>query len=193
MGYNVFMERLKVLLGIEDPIKKRALFVGILTDEIKKRGGKEPILVGGIALEIYTQGSYTTGDIDIKAPKDVLDGILKEWGFTKTGRIWFNEELDIYIDWLGSNLNEGTEAEERVNTILIGNGFEIKVISFEDLIIDRLNAVKWWNDQDSLMWARVLIKVKSAAGEDIDIGYLKKRAEMENINDTLELLFKELT
>lgn len=92
------MERLKELTGIEDPVKRRTLIVGILTDEIKKRGGREPMVVGGLALETYTQGSYTIGDIDIKAPKEILETILKEWQFIKKGRVWFNEDMDIYID-----------------------------------------------------------------------------------------------
>ncbi|GAB4423948.1 MAG: hypothetical protein OHK0032_18750 [Thermodesulfovibrionales bacterium] len=148
-------------------------------------------MVGGLALEIYTQGSYTTGDIDLKAPKALLEEILTEWGFTKKGRVWFNEDMDIYIDWLGSNLDEGREAEERINTIIVGDGLDIRVISIEDLIIDRLNAVKWWADQDSLMWARVLIEIKRTIGEPLDINYLRKRAVQEGIEAILEKLFKE--
>jgi hypothetical protein len=185
------MERLKKLTYIEDPVKRRALFIGILTDEIKKRGGRGPIIVGGIALEIYTQGSYTTGDIDIKASKEILETILREWQFIKKGRVWFNEELDIYIDWLGARLDEGKEAEERVNSVIVGDGFEIKVISIEDLIIDRLNACKWWKDEDSLMWAKVLLKVKIVMGESIDKEYLRKRASEEKIEELLEQLLKE--
>jgi len=41
------------LSTIEDPIKRRTLFVGLLTQEIKRRGGKEPIVVAGLSLEIY--------------------------------------------------------------------------------------------------------------------------------------------
>ncbi len=184
------MNLIERLSRIEDPVKRRTLFVGLLTKEIKKRGGKEPIVVGGLSLEIYTQGSYTTGDIDIKAQKDVLEAVLKEWGFIKKGRIWFNEDFDIYIDWLGSNLDEGLQAEQRVNTIIVGEDLEIKVISIEDLIIDRLNAAKFWNDEDSLIWAKVLVKVKEATGEPIDIEYLKERALKEGTAELLEGILK---
>lgn len=40
-------------------------------------------MVGEIALEIYTQGSYTTGGIDIKAPRKILENVLEEWNFIK--------------------------------------------------------------------------------------------------------------
>jgi len=185
------MDLFERLSKVEDPVKRRALFIGLLSEEFKKRGEREPIIVGGLSLEIYTQGSYTTGDIDIKAPKDTLEKILRDWGFVKRGRAWLNESLDIYIDWQGSNLDEGASAEERVNTIIVGDGLEIKVISIEDLIIDRLSAVKFWKDEDSLIWAKVLIKIKEATGEGLDIFYIKKRAEEEKIEDLLESLLRE--
>ncbi len=178
------------LSKVEDPVKRRALFIGILTREMKKRGGNEPVVVGGFSVELYTQGSYTTGDIDIKAQKDILEELLQEWGFIKKGRVWFNEELDIYIDWLGSSLDEGPQAEQRLNTVIVGEDLEIKVISIEDLIIDRLNAARFWKDEDSLMWAKVLIKVKEATGEPLDIEYLKERALKEGTGDLLEELLK---
>jgi hypothetical protein len=179
------MKDIKKLLEIEDPVKRRVMFIAIFSREVVNRGGKPPIIVGGEAVEIYTQGSYTTGDIDIKSPFDLTEAILKEWRFTKAGRVWFNKELDIYIDWLGSSLEEGDEAEKRVNTIKITKELEIKVISIEDLVIDRLNASKWWGDSDSLMWAKVLINIKRAI-DKVDEDYLMKRAEAEDLKDVLE-------
>jgi len=181
---------MELLKNIEDPVKKRVMFIGLLSREMTRRGGRAPIVVGGEALEIYTQGSYTTGDIDIKSPKNLTEQILKEWGFKTRGRVWFNSDLDIYIDWLGEGLDEGPEAEERINIVSIDNGLEVKVISIEDLIIDRLNAFKWWNDQDSIMWARVLLEVKKRLGEEIDIKYLEKRAESEGIKEIVQDVLK---
>lgn len=176
---------MKKILSIEDPSKKRAMFIALLSSEVVRRGGKAPIVVGGEAVEIYTQGSYTTGDIDIKSPLEITKSVLKEWGFSKKGRTWFNEALDIYIDWLGASLDEGQEAEERVSTIWIARGLEIKVISIEDLVIDRLNAAKYWGDVDSLMWARALLDIKKRSGERIETKYLRRRAKKEGITDLL--------
>ncbi len=89
----------------------------------------------------------------------------------KKGRLWFNPDLDIYIDHLGEELDEGPEATKRTNTVVLDEDLTVRLISLEDLIIDRLNAAKWWKDTDGLMWAEVLVKVKDATGEPIDIQY----------------------
>jgi acyl carrier protein len=178
-------ELLKKILSIEDPSKRRAMFSALFSKEVVRRGGKPPIVVGGEAVELYTQGGYTTGDIDIKSPLEITKSVLKEWGFSKKGRTWFNQQLDIYIDWLGASLDEGQEAEDRVTTIRVAKGLEIRVISIEDLVIDRLNAAKYWGDVDSLMWARVLLGIKKEFGEKIELNYLKKRAKREGITDFL--------
>jgi len=167
------------LYKIEDPVKKRAVFVALLSAEILKQGGKPPVVVGGEAVEIYTQGSYTTGDIDILSEPEMTGAILKEWGFVKAGRLWLNKDLDIYIDWRGGGLEGGKEPE----TVKVGD-LEVRLISIEDLIIDRLNAAKWWGDADSLMWAKVLINMKRALG-GMDEDYLKARAKQEDIADVL--------
>ena len=121
--------KLRRLLQIEDPVRRRATFIAILSKEMQRRGEKAPVVVGGEAVELYTQGSYTTGDIDIKSPRVATESVLKEWGFSKKGRTWFNRALDIYVDWVGAAFDEGEEAENRVTTIKIARGLEIKVIS----------------------------------------------------------------
>jgi hypothetical protein len=179
------MKNLETLLSIEDPVKRKALFMALLSKEIVERGGKQPIIVGGEAVEIYTQGSYTTGDIDIKSPLEITEAVLKEWGFVKAGRPWLNKELDIYIDWLGSSLEEGEEAEKRAAIIKITEELDIRVISIEDLVIDRLGAFKWWGDTDSLMWAKVLVRVKKSI-DSIDETYIRERAKKADLLDILE-------
>jgi hypothetical protein len=180
------------LLQTDDPVKKRAYFIALLSEEITERGGQMPIVVGGEALELYTQGSYTTGDIDLKAPYTITEAVLREWGFTKRGRVWLNESYDLYIDLLGEKLEEGAEAEKRTEVIEIADGKTIRVLSIEDLIIDRLNAFKWWDDKDSKMWVKVLIEICRNMGRGLDTDYLKERALSDDLQDILKEIFQEL-
>lgn len=188
-------ELFSALKQINDPAKRRLVFTGILSKEIVASGGKKPIIVGGEAVEIYTQGSYTTGDIDIKTSPETMEEILKKWGFEKaegSRKIWFNEELDIYLDWQGVGLDEGPEAEKRVNSVRISEDTDVLIISFEDLITDRLCAAKFWKDTDSEMWARALLEIARETGK-IDIVYLQKRAEKENVSDLLNNILKNFS
>ena len=175
---------MKILSTIANESRRRALFIALLSGEMKRRGAECPIIVGGEAVELYTQGRYTTGDIDLKGRKEVLDAVLSEWGFIKEGRVWISKEYDLYVDWLGGSLDEGEEAEKRTNFIALDDENEIRVISFEDLIIDRLCAAKYWDDQDSRMWARILLEIVRRAGGP-DSRYLAARAEKEKVTDLL--------
>ncbi len=180
------MVTIENILSIQDPVKKRAYFISLISSEIKKLGGNPPIVVGDEALEIYTQGSHTTGDIDIKAPKELISRVLQNFNFKNVGRLWINEELDIYIDWLGDSLDEGKEAEDRLVEIELSEGLTLRVISIEDLIIDRLNAYKCWSDQDSRMWAEILLEIADSIDHSLDWEYLKKRSTEENLEEIFE-------
>ena len=57
----------------------------------------------------------------------------------------------------------------------------------EDLIVDRLCAAKYWDDSDSLMWAKILLEILMKTG-GADTGYLVRRAEQENVADLLSPL-----
>ena len=179
---------LETLSAIEDPVKRRAFFVALLSQRIVEQGAPMPIVVGGEALEIYTQGNYTTGDIDLKASYDEMATALIEMGFRKRGRAFYNEQLDIYVDWLGASLDEGDEAERRTVMVELDEGHCVRLLSIEDLIMDRLNAAKWWKDSDSRMWAGLLVKIKEETGGALDMDYLRRRAARDEVEDELEAL-----
>ena len=144
-------------MTIEDESRRRTLFIALLSGEMVRRRAERPIVVAGEAVELYTQGLYTTGDIDLKGRKETLEAILAEWDFVRQGRIWVSKEYGIYIDWLEGSLDEGDKAENKTNIIALDDEDEIRVVSLEDLIIYRLCAAKYWNDQDSLMWTKNLM------------------------------------
>ena len=171
---------LETLKNIEDHAKKRVAFIGILTNELKNNDKFPPVIVGGEALEIYTQGNYTTGDIDIitKESKKTLLNILKKWDFKELDRFIANEELDIYIDICGDIYDK-----KRTNIIKLNDNTAITLITVEDLIIDRFCSFKFWKIKEDFRWGLVLLYNYD---KKIDKKYLKERALEENISDILK-------
>lgn len=84
--------------------------VAAILTELMEPHGIKPIIVGGLAVEIYTRGQYTTQDIDLVLPRrDVANKILLQLGFTKEGRHWFHPEIDISIEIPGDALEDADE------------------------------------------------------------------------------------
>lgn len=132
---------------------------------------KKPVLVGGSAVEFYTRGTCKSIDIDLLADRDSLEKVLEKMGFSKIGRHWFYTK-DVGIEIVG----ESTEGR-RVNEIL-HEGKLIRILSIEDLIVDRLNACKHWKSQYDCEQTQVLVGVYS---DKLDREYLKKRMKEEDL------------
>jgi predicted nucleotidyltransferase len=110
----------------------------ILTALLEKHRIK-PIIVGGLAVEIYTRSEYTTADIDlILSRRDLANELLIELGFTKEGRHWYHEELLISIEIPGDMLQDADY--ERIIELQLPESRKVFVIGIEDIILDRLRA-----------------------------------------------------
>lgn len=169
-----------------DPLTKRLLFVGLLTRKLEPEGIR-PIIVGGQAVEFYTAGGYATKDIDLVSPGyEEIDRILEAWGFKKEGRHWFNEQLDISVEVPESVL----AGDENRLTVVEIDDLRVYVIGIEDIIVDRLNAFVHWKSSDDRIWAKEMMLLGK---EDIDWGYLKKRAAEEDILAAAEELEGEIS
>jgi len=138
--------------------------------------GVTPVIVGGLAVEIYTRGQYTTVDIDlVMQRRDLADEILGELGFIKEGRHWYNPELLVAIEIPGNNL-EGADSS-RVTKLRLQNGRYIYVIGIEDIILDRLRACIHWHSSSDCEWGLRMLKVHI---ESLDIEYIKNMAEADH-------------
>jgi len=103
-------------------------------------GGQEPILVGGAAVELYTDGAYTTGDLDmIGTVSAKVSAALVENGFRRAGRHWVYEKGQVFLEFPGAALQEG----ETATRLKVGR-YEVVTISPEDLIAERLAAWQYW-------------------------------------------------
>ena len=98
-----------------------------------------PILVGGAAVEVYTQGLYASGDIDYVLPtSDEVRSVMQGLGFKREGRLFIHPQFQLIIEFPSSFLEKGESYQE-----MEYRGVPVRIISLEDLMIDRLNAFKW--------------------------------------------------
>ena len=146
-----------------------------------------PVITGGQAVEFYTTGGYSTGDIDlICSNRDLPGDYLETAGFQKKGRYWHHSELDLFVEIPGSSLTQGEE--EHLNCVELEE-CRIYFIGQEDMILDRLNAYVHWKSDEDGRWAKELLALYQ---KDLDWNYLQKRALEEKTSQALEKLKNEI-
>ena len=162
----VFVNIEEILLLEEGPRRTAALVAwlqGLFEDE-----DETPVLVGGAAVELYTLGAYTTGDVDfVGSVTPFVAQILKESGFERHGRHWLHEPAQIFVEFPGSVL----DPDERASWIEVA-GHKVRIISAEDLLIDRLGSWEYW--QSSVDGVNALLLWRSQ-NENMDLERLENR------------------
>jgi hypothetical protein len=161
--------RLEALAGERDPARKRLVALGLVADRLRE-AGLEPVLVGGAAVEFYTAGGYTTGDIDLAlAHGPETDAAFADLGFRKQGRFWVREDLDLLFE---APAPAGLPGETAPRTMIEIDGLVVVILGIEDLLIDRLRAwIHGTSDEDG-RWARRLALLYS---DRLDWSYLRAK------------------
>jgi len=174
------LERIK---QTESPLKRQLLMVALITNLLKEKGKNAPVVIGGCALSYYSREVYFTADIDLAyADREGLDAVLKEIGFKKQGRYWINEELKMAIEVPASVL---IGEDSLLEIVELAEGLQCKIIGIEDLIIDRLNACKYWKSEIDCEMVELLIRRYI---KELDWLYLEKKATTPENNTLSELL-----
>ncbi len=138
-----------------------------------------PTLVGGGAVELYTGGAYTTGDLDFVGHVSTsARKALSQAGFVRLGKNWIHEAAKIFLEFPSSSLGE----DERKAILTVGP-FRILIVCPEDLLVDRLAAWKHWESPVDGVNSFLLYR---AQGDSLDEGHLAKRALTEDVVDALE-------
>ena len=176
----LFFVRFNEILSLpEGPPRTAAIAAwvqGLFSEE-----GQIPVLVGGAAVEILTGGAYTTGDLDFvgSVPTSVRRK-LKANGFKRTGRHWIHEPAEIFLEFPSEALGVEEEAVRRK-----AFGYEIVLVSVEDLLVDRLGAWAHWKSGVDGANAFLLFRI---CRDEIDHGRLVRRANQAGFKDALDSL-----
>ncbi|MBI4224616.1 MAG: hypothetical protein HY609_06740 [Deltaproteobacteria bacterium] len=171
-------EELKKAAREKDHAKRGIKIAAVLAKALRQID-QEPILVGGSAVEFYTEGKYATKDIDMLAPGGrELWNVMKQLGFERLGKDYTHEKFKIYVEFPGDVLGEGETSD-----ILDVNGMPLRIISVEDLIVNRLCQYKFWK----VLVEGVNVLLLLELGQ-VDKERLLVQAQKKDVVDALEAI-----
>lgn len=122
--------------------------------------GIDVVLVGGLAVEIYSENLYLTKDIDMvntnyKKPAQ-LHKAMAEIGFYKKGRVYINATTEITVEFPPGPLSVGDDFITKTTVTEVARG-SIPILRVEDVVKDRLAAFMHWKDGQSLVQAMAIL------------------------------------
>ncbi len=173
MDRSALRARVDGLADEPSSLTRRLTALGALTAWLAPFG-IEPILVGGTALEVYTEGGYSTADVDLALDRTPeVDAAFAGLGFERRGRYWVRTDLDLLFE---APAKGGLPGETSPRTELDVEGLKVVVLGVEDLLLDRLRAwVHWKSDEDG-RWSKRLV---SLYRERLDGAYLRAAVERD--------------
>ncbi len=173
---------LEIIRNTESPLKRQLLIVGLITKMLEQQGKDIPTVIGGCALSYYSREVYFTSDIDLSySDREALDKVLSGIGFERESRYWINYGLKIVIE-VPAGVLAGEESPAEI--VELGEDMRCRIIGIEDLVIDRLNACKYWKSEIDCEMVELLL---ARYWKEMDWPYLEKKAAMPENNSLSEL------
>jgi len=167
---------LEEVLRLENETERK-LAVAALIDDLVRDLGFRAIVIGGVAVEFWTHGAYSTGDIDLYLPHGpAVDDRLAALGLRREGRHWVNTEHDLFIEAPASF----PAATEEVAEVRLSTGRTALVLSAEDVLIYRLHEFVATGHRDVASQAVSLL-----TSPEMDRARLGRRADEEDLGDAL--------
>ncbi|QJR01870.1 hypothetical protein HH800_06430 [Sphingobium yanoikuyae] len=150
------------------------------------KGYRPPVLVGGGAVELYTQSAISTGDFDLVSSQQMaLESVMVDHGFVRPKgaglslRGWIHPDLKLGFEVVGSRLLDGFADQDFLQVIEIGEHGAVAVISAEDLIADRMGQYASGSADEMLGQAKALFKLS----QGLDRDYMERRIREETAQD----------
>lgn len=157
-----------------------------VSERMKARGFQAPILVGGAAVEFYSNSAIATGDFDIvTARQEEFEEELRAEGFIRPSgagvatRGWVHPDLGLGFEVVSSKLLDGMADRDRVVLVRIGEQGVAAFVSVEDIIADRMGQYASGAAPEMLAQARALYRLYSDADRD----YMTARIRYETAGD----------
>lgn len=164
------IEAALVIVQAEPDLNSKALLLAGLVSELFRERGFEPVIVGGSAIEFYTDGAYMSGDTDIcwagwptptqEQREEIMRQIpnIKSHGGAKSWSI-----CGLWVDLLGE-IDYRAKKEFAKFTTPIG---DVMLIPVEDALVGRVYAARKWvgyNEDDDVCAKKLMTTVLTGKG-----------------------------
>ena len=165
---------------------ERALKLSGLITTLFQRHGFPLVVVGGSAVEFYTEGGYMSGDIDfcrksLKAiPPRLMQEIISELGGRGVARSW--EVCDLCVDLLGVLENESVLPNRELETPY----GTVRIIPPELALVERILIAYCPPSSELLVTARKMM-VAAAGDPDFDWSEAERLAALPDFGVLEEL------
>ena len=183
------------IAGETDPTLKHLKLASLVTTVFRERG-IELVVVGGSAIEFYTEGAYVSGDLDLcvdSVPSKLTARVRQELMalfHAKGGpRSW--QVGGLYIDILSSFENLARTPMRRLQ----GPWGEVRISPVEELMVERVLISKYPQDfpparecAKKLVGAALLGEVET---DWTEVKRLAKNAAYKNWNDIKKLVYEQ--
>jgi hypothetical protein len=169
-------------LALENETERKLAVVAVV-DAVMQQIDFRAVVIGGLAVEFWTRGEYTTGDIDLYLPHGpaVLQ-LLGPLGFEREGRHYVLPGQEIFIEAPGPSFP--AESEE-VYEVTLPSGFAVPVLSPADVLIDRLHQFVSGGHREVASQALSLLHA-----EELDRRQLARRAKEDGLQAALRALLE---
>ncbi len=168
-------EELGKILAKASVRAERNLWLGAL---LGREASTKIVIVGGSAIEVYTNGKCVSADIDLVGERRSIIRTLEEWGFRHEGRLWSRAELKLWVDPVGKQY---TGDARRLREVSTPYG-SVHLASVEDLIAKRLIEIKVWPRVGTELFDQA-VALAAEYPEELDWDYLTGVAARDRAAD----------
>jgi hypothetical protein len=173
-----------LILAEQAPDQRLRIFTALLTSE-SGLGTDGLMVVGGSAIEIYTGGSYVSGDVDyVTDSRRSIANVLQGWKFRDEGKWFSKREWSLFVDIMETR-GTGSRRLTRVITTKVG---PFRIAAIEDLLIKRVREAVNWQDRQEAFDQAVLL---ARHADTVDWEYIRFYATKEEWLTQYEQLRRE--
>jgi predicted nucleotidyltransferase len=176
----------------QDKLDRQIYLAAAISLAFEKRG-IQAVLVGGVVVEYYTAGGYTTADIDMILPpleKHEIETVMEGLGFERFEdyRHWLHPHIPIPVEFPPGPLQIGHLLVQELNEIEIEE-VKLKILKVEDILLDRLIMAQEWKDLQAQVQAEMLMY---AHYTEIDWSYVHQKSSPLGILKLLQKIQRKV-